>query len=232
MILCIETSSKVCSVSICNDNEILFNKENHDGLKHAEQLPLFVQEALQFCRQQKINLQAIAVSSGPGSYTGLRIGVSTAKGLCFGLNLPLIAIGTLRIMADSVQQFVAQQSNANNTLLCPMLDARRMEVYTALIDTKNNIIEPEQAKIIDENSFSHQLSNQTIYFFGDGMDKCKPLLSTSINAQFVENIFPLAKNMGSLAKQAYDNQQFENVAYYEPFYLKDFIATTPKKQCF
>jgi tRNA threonylcarbamoyladenosine biosynthesis protein TsaB len=167
------------------------------------------------------DIDAVAVSKGPGSYTGLRIGVSAAKGFCFSLNIPLISVDTLQAMAKS--------QNHQNVFFCPMIDARRMEVYTALYDAEGNKIEDISAKIIDENSFEKELKANKIIFFGDGAEKCRVVLESNPNAIFIENVHPSAKYVNELALEKYNNKEFEDLAYFEPFYLKDFIATTPKK---
>ncbi|MNR08045.1 tRNA threonylcarbamoyladenosine biosynthesis protein TsaB [compost metagenome] len=170
-------------------------------------------------------LDAVAVSKGPGSYTGLRIGVSTAKGLCFALDKPLIAIDTLQMMAEG---FAAQQPE-NKGLICSMIDARRMEVFTAVFDHQLNHISPVEAKIIDEQSFEGLLTDQTITFIGDGAAKCREVLSHE-RASFLESNFNSAAHMSRLALEAFQAGNFEDVAYFEPFYLKDFVLTTPKKK--
>ena len=164
------------------------------------------------------------MSSGPGSYTGLRIGVSTAKGLCYALDKPLIAVETLEAMAGGL----SLQGIYTDALLCPMIDARRMEVYTALFDTSGNTIKPTAAEIIDENSFAVELTQNKIVFFGDGAAKCRTVLSGSRNAIIVEDFYNSAAHLTQKAYQKYQAGQFENVAYFEPFYLKDFLVTTKK----
>ena len=225
-ILHIETATKVCSCSLSTNGEVVFNKESHVEQSHAKLLGVFTEEAIQYARQHKIKIHAISVSSGPGSYTGLRIGVSEAKGLAFGLDAKLIAIPTLKLLAS-----IASKQVDSNVLLCPMIDARRMEVYTSVFDSSLNIIEPTTAKIIDEESFLKLLSNRKVAFFGDGAFKCTELI-THPNAIFLPNIHPLASGMGNLSIEAYLANNFEDVAYFEPFYLKDFVATKPKNKVF
>lgn len=195
--------------------------ENHS---HAENLTVYIQDV---CRQAKINLKdidAVAVGKGPGSFTGLRIGVSAAKGLCYALDKPLIAINSLKTMA-------ASQISIPNTqypiLFCPMIDARRMEVYCAVYDEHLNEIKKTSADIIDQNSFSELLSKHIIYFFGDGAAKCRSII-THENAKFIDDINPSAKFMIPLAERLFDEKKFEDVAYFEPFYLKDFVDTSKK----
>lgn len=225
-LLNIETATEVCSVSISKDNEIIYYKEETKGPSHAVLLGVFVNDAINEMRAKSIKLDAIAVSCGPGSYTGLRIGVSEAKGLCYGLDIPLIAINTLKIMAQGI---VDNKAIDNNTVLCPMIDARRMEVYDLLLDTDLNEIRPTSADIIDENSFADILKEKQIVFFGNGAAKCKEVLPKQ-NTSFIDGIYPKALDMVKLANEAYAKQDFVDVAYFEPFYLKEFVATTPKNK--
>ena len=225
-ILHIETATKVCSCSLSVDGEIVFNKESHEEQSQAKLLGVFTEEAIQYSRKHNIAVHAIAVSSGPGSYTGLRIGVSEAKGLAFGLDAKLIAISTLKLLAS-----IASKQFDTDVLLCPMIDARRMEVYTSVFDSSLNIIEPTTAKIIDKESFQHLLLGHKVAFFGDGAIKCKELI-THPNAIFISDVHPLASGMAHLSLSAYRAHEFEDVAYFEPFYLKDFVATKPKNKVF
>lgn len=222
-ILHIETATRVCSCSLSTNGEMVFNRESHAEQSHATLLGVFTEETVQFSRLHNLDIHAIAVSSGPGSYTGLRIGVSEAKGLAYGLGAKLIAIPTLKLLASMVSNEVEA-----NTLLCPMIDARRMEVYTSVFDQSLNILEPTSAKIIDQESFMDLLPHHKIAFFGDGAFKCKDMI-THPNAIFVPDIHPLASGMTDLSLAAFKNGNFEDVAYFEPFYLKDFVATKPKK---
>jgi tRNA threonylcarbamoyladenosine biosynthesis protein TsaB len=221
-ILQIETATTVCSVALSRDGETLAVKQINERNIHAEVITLFIDELLKESDISYSQLDAIAVSSGPGSYTGLRIGVSTAKGLCFALDKPLIAIETLEAMADGLVN--DRQLAGQEILLCPMIDARRMEVYTAIFDTQGKRIKPTTAEIIDENSFNDLLRNNTILFFGDGAPKCETVLDTNVNAQFVTDF---SNSAAHLSKKAYAKllaNDLEDVAYFEPFYLKDFIA--------
>ena len=222
LILNIETATTVCSVSLAKEGELISFKEYNGEYSHAENLTLFIENILQQAQVSLSDINAVSVSKGPGSYTGLRIGVSTAKGLCYALNKPLIAIDTLKHLSLSVSNSKLQVSGS--VLFCPMIDARRMEVYCAVYDTKNNCIKATSAEIIDENSFSDLLKDNVIYFFGDGAAKCKNILSQNKNAVFIDNIFPTAKEMITLSEQAFNNERFEDIAYFEPFYLKDFVA--------
>ena len=218
-ILHIETSTKVCSVALSENGSLIFHKEDTNGPNHAAVCGVFVDEALSFANSHAIPVDAVAVSAGPGSYTGLRIGVSTAKGLCYAIGCKLIAIDTLKIIATSLQQDIPA-----NAIICPLIDARRMEVYTAMFDSNLNEISPAEAKIINETSFSD--INYPIYFCGSGAEKCSTVIKNP-NAQFFTSVQPTANMMVSLAENAYRNNQFEDVAYYEPFYLKEFY--TPQK---
>lgn len=225
LILHIETSTHVCSVALSENADCLFAKSNADGMNHAALLSIFIAEALDTLKLSGKKLDAVAVSSGPGSYTGLRIGVSTAKGLCYGLDIPLIAISTLEVLTV---QAVAAVENAGDALFCPMIDARRMEVYSAVYDAKGSIKREISADIITSDSYAELLANQPVYFFGDGAGKCKSTL-THPNARFLDKLNPLAENMIGLAERAYTEKRFVDVAYFEPFYLKEFQTTTPKK---
>lgn len=225
IILHIETSTNVCSVALSEDSACLFSKSNAEGMNHAALLSVFIAEAMEILKKTNKKLDALAVSSGPGSYTGLRIGVSTAKGLCYGLDIPLIAVSTLQILTAQALKTI---ENCGNELFCPMIDARRMEVYAAFYNEKLEIKREISADIIDEDSYAEILNNQPVYFFGNGADKCKTTL-THPNGRFLENIIPLAENMIPLAEQAFNQKQFVDVAYFEPFYLKEFHTTSPKK---
>jgi len=229
LILNIETATTVCSVAIAKDGDLLAFKEQNGDYSHAENLTLFIEDVLKQANSKLSDIDAIAVSKGPGSYTGLRIGVSTAKGLCYSLGKPLIAINTLQHISLSVSKSLNSQSSALNALYCPMLDARRMEVYCAIYNSTNKEINSTSAEIIDEHSFSDLLNENVIYFFGDGSAKCKKVLSINKNALFIDSIFPSAKNMISLSEQSFINEEFEDVAYFEPFYLKDFVAGKKKE---
>lgn len=225
LILHLETSTKICSAALSLDGNLLFSKTDRNGPSHAVQLGLFVDEALKVVEDKGLKLEAVAVSSGPGSYTGLRIGVSIAKGVAYGADAKVITIPTLDLMADQLRRQVDLPPNA---LICPMLDARRMEVYTALYNAQGQCVKPVDALVIDETSFADQLSNQPIWFVGDGAAKCQATL-TSDRAHFETTIDPLAEAMMFLAEKAYNEHKFADVAYFEPFYLKDFVATVSKK---
>ncbi|MES2418622.1 MAG: tRNA (adenosine(37)-N6)-threonylcarbamoyltransferase complex dimerization subunit type 1 TsaB [Bacteroidota bacterium] len=222
-ILQIETATPVCSVALSSNGKTTILKEEAAQNIHASSLTLFIDAAMQQSNLAYSDLDAIAVSKGPGSYTGLRIGVSTAKGLCFALDKPLIGINTLQIMASG---FLSQCPGYSG-LICPMIDARRMEVFTAVYNNKLVEIEAVNAKIITESSFEELLAKHKLTFIGDGAAKCSDLL-THPNAQFLELNFNSATNMSPLADRAFAAKEFEDVAYFEPFYLKDFVFTTPK----
>ena len=225
-IINIETATEVCSVAISDGQKILFSREEIQGPSHATLLGAFVDEAIRFLREKEITPDALAVSCGPGSYTGLRIGIAEAKGVCYGYNIPLIAIETLKIMAKAALTSPLAQEDA---LLCPMIDARRMEVYDAVYDIHLNEIKATAADIIDEQSFADLLTEKKVLFFGNGAAKCKTAISHP-NATFLNNVYPSASNMAELANQAFIQQDFADIAYFEPFYLKDFIATIPKNK--
>ncbi|BEH00530.1 tRNA (adenosine(37)-N6)-threonylcarbamoyltransferase complex dimerization subunit type 1 TsaB [Bacteroides sedimenti] len=224
-ILHIETSTAVCSVAISEDSHVIFSQEDFNGPSHAVSLGVFVDEALSFIDSRAIVLDAVAVSCGPGSYTGLRIGVSMAKGICYGRNIPLIGIPTLEVLSVPVLLYHDLPEDA---LICPMIDARRMEVYAAIYDRALKVKRPISADIVDENSYMEFLNEQPVYFFGNGAAKCKEKI-THPNAHFIDDIHPLAKLMSPLAEKAFINGDFKDVAYFEPFYLKEFLVTKPKK---
>lgn len=222
MILQIETATTVCSVALARNEQVIAYKQINQRNIHAEVITVFIDELLAAEGFTYNDLDAIAVSCGPGSYTGLRIGISTAKGLCFALDKPLIAIETLEAMAYGVIN--DPEINTDGLLLCPMIDARRMEVYTAIFNSKGERIKPTAAEIIDENSFGELLKTNKILFFGDGADKCEPILGNNPNAQFLMNFTNSAIHLTQKAAGKFIANDFEDVAYFEPYYLKDFIA--------
>jgi tRNA threonylcarbamoyladenosine biosynthesis protein TsaB len=227
-ILNIDTSTTVCSVALSAGGECLSMRKDESGNSHSRVIGVFTQQLLQEADSNGWKVAAVALSQGPGSYTGLRIGTSFAKGLCYGMDIPLIAIPTLKIMAWAVAQRLKAEGVHTDALLCPMIDARRMEVYSAVYDMELNEVEAVSAKIIDQESFSDLLANRKIYFFGNGSNKCKDAI-TSHNATFIDGVNPLATDMAVMAHEAYNKKEFADVAYFEPFYLKDFIATKPKR---
>lgn len=223
-IISIETATPVCSCTLSRDGEILLNRESYKEQSHASQLGVFVHEMMEYARLNSLTIDAIAVSSGPGSYTGLRIGVSEAKGLSYGLGVPMIAIPTARIMASMIKDKVDE-----GTLLCPMIDARRMEVYATFFDRSLNVVRKTSADIIESDSYDNLLDKSKIAFFGNGSGKCK-VESTHPNAIFIDDVHPLASAMMPLAEEAFAVKDFVDNAYFEPFYLKEFVATTPKNK--
>ena len=224
-ILHIETSTDICSVAVSEDGQVIFDQEDHSGPNHAERLGTMVDEALSFTDNHAIPFDAVAVSCGPGSYTGLRIGVSMAKGVCYGQNLKLIAVPTLELLCVPI---LLREIPEEDALLCPMLDARRMEVYAGIYDRGLKPIRPIHADIVDGDTYKAYLDEHPIYFFGNGAKKCQDAINHP-NAHFIENINPIAKWMQPLAEKRFLNEQFEDVAYFVPFYLKDFVAKLPKK---
>lgn len=224
-ILSIESSTEVCSVAASLDGATIFSEVDYEGPSHAVKLGVFLDRALSFIDNHAIQLDAVAVSGGPGSYTGLRIGVSTAKGVCFGRQVPLIAMPSLKIMCVPL---LLHEEMPDDALLCPMIDARRMEVYAAVYDRALNPVRDISADIVNEDSYKEFLEAHPVYFFGNGSDKCREFIKHP-NAHFIENIVPEAKWMFPLAEKAVAEENYEDVAYYEPFYLKEFVATKPKK---
>ena len=224
-ILHIETSTQVCSVAVSEDSHVIFQQEDHSGPNHAERLGSMVDEALSFTDNHAIPFDAVAVSCGPGSYTGLRIGVSMAKGICYGRNLKLIAVPTLELMCVPV---LLREMVEENALLCPMIDARRMEVYAGIYDRALKEVRPVGADVVDAETYKQWLDERPVYFFGNGAAKCMGTINHP-NAHLIEGIEPLAKWMQPLAERRLLNGQTEDVAYFEPFYLKDYVAKMPKK---
>ena len=220
LILSIETSTTNCSVSLSKEGETVFLKEDYDNnYSHAERLHVYIDDVLKKTGVSPSQLDAIAISKGPGSYTGLRIGVSSAKGLCFALNKPLISVSTLEAL-------VLQVTNKDGFIV-PMLDARRMEVYAAVFDLNHNQIRETRAEVLNEYSFNSYLEQGNVYFIGNGVEKTKEIINHP-NAVFVENKLPSANEMSKLAYHKYKINDFEDVAYFEPYYLKDFVALKPK----
>lgn len=227
-ILYLETATRICSVAVTENDNLISIRETSVANSHSSIITLFAEEAIKSANIGFKDLDAICVSKGPGSYTGLRIGVSTAKGFCYALNIPLIAVNTLQSMAKFYDITYPEKSD-KKTLFCPMIDARRMEVYTAFFNKDINFVRETAADIIDENSYSEILLKNKIIFFGDGAEKCRKILSHHSNAIFSDEVCVSAQGMIPFAWQKYQNKEFENVAYFEPYYLKDFIATKPKK---
>ncbi|MDD6027396.1 MAG: tRNA (adenosine(37)-N6)-threonylcarbamoyltransferase complex dimerization subunit type 1 TsaB [Bacteroidales bacterium] len=225
-ILNIETSTSVCSVAVSEDGKCIYSDIDRTGPNHNERLGSFVDEALGFADSHAIPVDAVAVSMGPGSYTGLRIGVSMAKGICYGLDIPLIAVPTLETMCVPV--LLRHDSLPDDALFCPMIDARRMEVYSAVYDRALHTVRETQADVVTEETYKEWLDKHPVYFFGDGAEKCMDVINHP-NAHYIAGIEPLAKNMFPLAERRMMNGQTEDVAYFVPFYLKDFVALKPKK---
>lgn len=225
-ILHIETSTDVCSVAVSNDSECICKKEDHSGPNHAVKLGVFVDECLSFTNSHAIPIDAVAVSCGPGSYTGLRIGVSTTKGVCYGLGCKLISVPTLELLCVPV---LLNENNPlpEDALLCPMIDARRMEVYAAVYDRALKTVREIHADIVNEDTYKEFLDRGPVYFFGNGSAKCKNKINHP-NAHFISNIEPIAAYMQPLAEKRIAEGKYEDVAYFEPFYLKEFIATVAK----
>lgn len=228
IILGIETATEVCSVSLLHDGNLMALKESSGNNEHSRLLTPFIHQVIEESGFSMSQIDAVAVSMGPGSYTGLRIGVSTAKGLCFSLDKPLIGISTLKALAWQVlHQSVENAPGINNALLCPMIDARRMEVYLAVFDSDLREQVPAEAVIIHENSFSEETIHNRILIFGNGSAKCKTILQGQKNIYFIDDIKATAKSIAVLAEEKFQKNEFENTAYFEPFYLKDFIAGKP-----
>ena len=218
LILNIETSTKNCSVALHDGIKLIacksFLSENYS---HSELLTIFIEDVMNKSKFSLNDLHAISVSKGPGSYTGLRIGVATAKGLSYSLSIPMISISTLRSMSHHISDL-----KPNYDLYCPMIDARRMEVFSAFYDSQNNMIREVRADIIDQYSYKKHL-NKKVLFFGDGAEKCKKIINSD-NAFFLDNIYPSADYMTELSLQKYHKNKFEDIAYFEPFYLKEFVS--------
>ena len=244
-VLCIETSTSVCSAAICKEGKPLKQCICLEGSNHARLLPLYIEELLHFAKEQHLSIEAVALSEGPGSYTGLRIGTSTAKGLCYGLNVPLIPVPTLQVLIEAAKETIAKANVNANGLFLPLIDARRMEVYTALYDMDLHPLSEVKAVVVEnEESFSEAVLQRqrsysdsgltaersyckAVYYFGDGAAKCQALF-TSPNWHYIPDIVPEARYVGVLAEQIVhrqsSNRQSVDLAYYEPYYLKDFIA--------
>jgi len=227
LILGLESATTVCSAALFKNGECIDVEEVSEPNAHSAKLSLFVLELFKRNAIEANNLDAVAISEGPGSYTGLRIGTSLAKGICFGAEKPLITINTLHSIAEHAQQFIHSESEY---FIIPMIDARRMEVYTKIFDSKLNAITQTSAHVLTEESFSEYLAKAECYFCGDGAEKCMPLFQ-SANAKYIE-AFATSKSMARLAEEKFQKNEFADVAYFEPFYLKEFQATVPKKNIF
>ena len=225
LILSLETATPVCSVALHKDGKLLGLMELHLGQSHSALLGVLVEDTVRHAGYSFEDLDLIAVSKGPGSYTGLRIGTASAKGLCFTLDIPLVAINTLEAMAYGVARYGISES-----YLCPMIDARRMEVYALIVDEQMNLIMPTSPIVVEEGTFENFMKDRPVLFFGDGASKCKEVLSANSNARFVDHITPSAENIGVLAHEMQKENKlvYEDLAYFEPFYLKEFVAKQPK----
>ncbi len=229
LLLSLETSSQACSVALHNNGLLLASREIETPRSAASQLAVMIRDVINEVEHKPTDLQGVVVASGPGSYTGLRIGVATAKGLCYALNIPLIAINTLQLLAYQGKNWLKNlegKEQSDEMLFCPMLDARRMEVYCMLLDNTLNEVESTQAKIIDEHSFENHLAQKVIYFLGEGAQKCKDIISHA-NARFITEINPQAVRLGELGYTKWNQSAFEDVVSFEPFYLKDFLIRKP-----
>ena len=225
LILNIETATPVLSVALSRNGKAIAYRTEDTGNSHAEMVTILISEIMEEANVTYDHLDAVAVSKGPGSYTGLRIGVSTAKGFCYAKDIPLIAIDTLQAMALGMTE--NKNTEEKNTLFCPMIDARRMEVYDALFDKDNKLIREVQATIVDENTYKNELQNHVVVFGGNGAGKCRDVIQ-SANARFLAEFVPSAVYMTTLAEKAWQEKQFEDVAYFEPNYFKAYIAGKPK----
>ena len=235
MIINIETATHVCSVALSSKKHLIDIRESDQEKSHASLLAVFIDDILKKNNLKPSQLDAVAVSKGPGSYTGLRIGVSTAKGIAYGVNIPLISVNTLQALSFGAishpKNPFSISSDKEKVWYCPMIDARRMEVFSGFYNNKNEIKRPVSANIIDKNSFSEILSERPVLFFGTGSEKIKTVLNHP-NAFFLDDVLPSARFMIPLSDKAYIEKNFENTAYFEPFYLKDFVATIPKKKIY
>ncbi len=230
LILSIETGTDICSVAIARDGELLSLRESDEGRDHAKKVAVFVDELLDETGISPDELDAIAVGMGPGSYTGLRIGVSFAKGLCYGLQIPLVAVGSLdaltEVAIEDNEAGILDVENWDESILCPMVDARRMEVYTQLFDSRGVALSQVKAEIVTEESFAEERRERQIVIFGNGAAKCRELLP---DAAYI-NVTPSARGLVRLAQRRLDEGRVEDIAYFEPFYLKDFVVIPSKKR--
>lgn len=227
-ILSIDTATDICTVAISENGNIISYRDSANDRSHSILLAVYIDEVLIESNLAVSDLDAVAISKGPGSYTGLRIGVSSAKGLCYGSGKPLIAVSTLQAMCFGVDKIKLQKQKGSDFYFAPMLDARRMEVYTAVYDNNYEVQQEVNAHILDENSFDTFLDEKPVIFFGSGAQKFKDIIDHK-NAVFVDDYLHSARFMSGIAESKFENKKFEDVAYFEPFYLKDFVTTTPKK---
>lgn len=231
-ILCIETGTDICSVGIARDGELLSLRESDEGRDHAGKVGVFTDELLSETGITAEDIDAVAVGKGPGSYTGLRIGVSFAKGLCYGLRKPLLAVGSLEALAqvarEDFEAGIVDVDDWSGVHLCPMIDARRMEVYAQIFDSEGHALTDVSAEVVDENSFAEWRCDGRLVIFGNGAAKCSAVLP---DAKLI-NVVPSVRGLAPLAERAFNEGRFEDVAYFEPFYLKNFVVTTSKKRLF
>jgi tRNA threonylcarbamoyladenosine biosynthesis protein TsaB len=228
MILCLETVTPVCSVALCDRTGLIMVRESRENKSHSTLLTIFIEELLKESGVRAEELEAVAVSKGPGSYTGLRIGVSVAKGIAYGASVPLIGIDTTRSMFNGLIASNKKYEANSTSLFCPMIDAKRMEVYYSIFDSKGNVIKKTSAEVINEESFNEIPESVEIVFFGDGAGKCRDMISHK-NSFFDDDFMISATNMYKIVFEEYNAGRFEDVAYFEPYYLKDFITTTQRK---
>ncbi len=226
LILSLETATKTCSVALHRGDALLALQEIHLEKSHAALLHSMIQNLLEACQVSRDALDAVAVSMGPGSYTGLRIGVSVAKGLCYALDIPLLAVGTLEAMAWQVNRY-----NTQEALLCPMIDARRMEVYCLVQQADGSLLMPATAVVVEENTFEKYQQQKAFWIFGDGAEKCMPVIGHAGQTYWIPGLYPSAQGIGALAAQKFEQKAFEDLAYFVPLYGKEFHTTKPKIRC-
>lgn len=225
-LLSLETSTQDCSVALHDQGKLIASRQSQSPRSAASQLAVMIDEIIKSSGRKTSDLQGVIVSSGPGSYTGLRIGVASAKGICYALNIPLLAVNTLELMTQQARDILYRDGvDIENAFLCPMLDARRMEVY-CMVRRGAEIVEPVQAKVIDEKSFEDHLHNGVVWFFGEGAEKCKSIVRHD-NARFLDGVIPDARKLGELGFSTWTKKSFEDIATFEPFYLKDFVFKKP-----
>ena len=230
LILAFETSSINCSVALHADGKLIASKETAEGYSHSENLHPFIKEVLHVADKKLKDLNAVLIGSGPGSFTGLRIGAAAAKGLCFSLDIPLMSYSSLDNLALQVAEMQMKDDIHEHLQFCALIDARRMEAYNAIYDKDLNRIVEARAVIMDSKTFEENLHKNKMIFFGDGMNKIRSLYEDHVNAEFVEGLLPTATVLSKIAEEKFNKSEFEDVAYFQPFYLKDFQATTPKKK--
>jgi tRNA threonylcarbamoyladenosine biosynthesis protein TsaB len=229
LLLSLEASTQCCSAALHRDGVLLASRAIDVPRSAASQLAVMIEDIFRMADVRLQEINGVIVAAGPGSYTGLRIGVATAKGLCYALDIPIISVNTLELMAFQFLSTMSSGDDGNSIILCPMLDARRMEVYCALMDRNLNYIEPVQAKVIDAGSFNTILESSPVFFFGDGSDKCKGIINHA-NAHFYSGLVPLASSLGEIGYRKWKQGEYEDLISFEPFYLKDFLIKKPNRQ--